>query len=148
MHPTALLLLSSLALACLTACSVEGAPRTRDAQEATLTAAPPAPGALAPQGVDALQRFLSGRRFTRVGGGDEFAFANDGRLEARLQGVELRARFIATLDTLTLTQVERRVGDAWVPAPAQTHALGWMDGKLNVAIDGENYRDMEWSPVR
>lgn len=148
MNLTALPLLLPLALACLPACTADDASRTADSQGPVAASTSPAPGTVLPGDPDAMQRFLAGRRFTRVGGDDTYAFATDGCLEARLKGVDLRARWTATMDTLTLVHVEHRTGEAWVAGPVQTHALGWMDGKLNVAIDGVNYRDLEWSPVR
>lgn len=148
MNLATIALLVPLATLALPACADDALPGTADAQAATEPTAARAPGAIPPQGADAMARFLGGRRFTQVAGTDECTFGADGRLEARLQGVELRARWTATTDTLTLTQLERRAGETWIAAPDQRHTLGWLDGKLNVALDGQNFRDMQWSPGR
>lgn len=101
---------------------------------------PPAPGPMEPAGPDAMAEFLSGQRFRLVGGSDWFDFRTDGTLTAMQDGELLEARWIATMERLSLSDVRVMTHSSWVPAADRSQALGWLDGKLNVSIDGANYR--------
>lgn len=101
---------------------------------------PPAPGPMDPAGPEAIAEFLSGKRFRLVGGSDWVDFRADGTLAAMQGGELLEARWAATMDRLSLSDVRVMTHSSWVRAADRAQALGWLDGKLNVSIDGANYR--------
>lgn len=89
--------------------------------------------------------FLSGRRFDLVRGDSHLRFDADGGLGGTLNGVPLRGSWSATMTLLRLMELELLVDGSWERAEDRELPIRWLDGKLNVSIDGQNYRDFSWS---
>ncbi|MCA8941999.1 MAG: hypothetical protein KDB80_05505 [Planctomycetes bacterium] len=88
--------------------------------------------------------FLAAGRLSKVGPSDErardwFEFQADGSFTAMADGDALAGRWIATETELRLADLSTGVEDRTLP-------LRWLDGKINVEIDGVQYR--RYGPAR
>ena len=92
-----------------------------------------------------MKGFLSGRRFDLVRGESHLRFDADGGLGGSLDGTSLRGSWSATMTLLRLTELELLEDGSWERAEDRELPIRWLDGKLNVSIDGQNYRDFSWS---
>ena len=96
-----------------------------------------------------MKTYLADRRWRLVGRDADrwFRFSSDGTFSAGGRGIaevlelesdgEVSGRWDADTTTLHLTEI--RVGGSG-DAVSRTVALGWVDGKLNISIGGEQYR--------
>lgn len=99
---------------------------------------PPPPGPVTLSGEAHMREFLSDARFTALRDDpDWWTFHSDGTYEAHWDGGEIAGTWIATTDTLTITL--RGDEDRTLP-------LRWLDGKLNIEIDGKQYRRPFYRP--
>ncbi len=109
---------------------------------ASCSRAHPTPGPIALTSDGQMQAFLSDNSFERVGeSADYWTFDADGSFEARVGGESLRGSWTADRHDLhlrDLTSGDREPGAAALPD--RTSSLGWLDGKLNIEIDGVQYR--------
>ena len=95
-------------------------------------ARPPGPTPL--ESADQMTGFLSGARFQRVGDpGQYWSFDADGTFEAVVAGERSSGEWSAGMDRLRLTALADGGPDRELP-------LRWLDGKLNIEIDGLQYR--------
>jgi hypothetical protein len=89
-----------------------------------------------------MHEFLVSATFASVGDrSDSWTFHKDGTFEATLAGQVLQGEWAASKTTLELTGLRpvNAVGSV-ADLPERTLQLGWQDGKLNINIDGKQYR--------
>ena len=93
-----------------------------------------------------MKAFLSDNRFDAVGtqerGDSWWFFKDDGSFEARHDGTHLRGRWAASITELSLTALELATDGGRAQAvPDRKCRLEWQDGKMNINIDGRQYRN-------
>ncbi|GEM_PF-2185915 len=80
-----------------------------------------------------MQGFLSSSNFYLVGDDtDWWAFDDMNGFRAHVEGLDLAGVWSATVDELQLSELGT--------APDRVLLLRWLDGKLNIEIDGRQYR--------
>lgn len=111
----------------------------------------PAPGPVPLRGDAHMREYLADVEWRLVGHGQNrwLRFAADGSFEAGGNGIgqllglpddtgPVSGHWEADASSLKLS--EFRIGDIPSDAPLKTLALGWVDGKLNISIAGQQYR--------
>jgi hypothetical protein len=93
-----------------------------------------------------MKAFLSGNRFDAIGirerGDSWWLFRNNGTFEARHGRTHLRGRWAASINELSLTTLELATdGGRSQAMPDRKCRLEWQDGKMNINIDGRQYRN-------
>ena len=108
--------------------------------EAQASATSPGPVELDSSGQ--MHEFLASSRFSSVPDrADWWDFDADGSFEAQLGEERVTGKWNATTSRLELTEVRvAKDGNDPIEAPDRSHALRWLDGKLNIEIDERQYR--------
>jgi hypothetical protein len=107
--------------------------------------AKPTPGPVPLENARGMTAFLTSGRFDAVGTQDRgdtwWHFRNDGSFEAQQAAIRLKGRWKASMTELHLSKLSVSTeGKPASVAPDQTRRLEWQDGKLNINIDGRQYR--------
>ncbi len=107
-----------------------------------------APGPVALESDEHMESFLAGGTFRSIPGRkDAWAFGEDRTFEARYGDDVWTGRWRATGAHLHLTELRiAPAGAAPVAVSDRTLPLRWLDGKLNIEIDGRQFRSssMRW----
>lgn len=108
---------------------------------------PVSPGPVELRSADHMREFLCSGRFSAVGSDATrrtswWEFRENGTFAARLEASHLSGSWTANETELNLTELEVRTGpDGELTEPADRRLrLQWVDGKLNIEIDGVQYR--------